>query len=64
MGGVMLRGRFAEILPWDFDELPTTDFAEHALPLFVPMDQATGVALPEAADLILPASHHRRSPYV
>lgn len=59
MGGVMLRGRFAEILPWDFDELPTTDFAEHALPLFVPMDQATGVSLPEAADLTAPAGQQR-----
>lgn len=59
MGDNVLVGRFAEILPWDFDELPTTDFAEHALPLFLPMDQATGVALPEVADLTAPAGQQR-----
>ncbi|MBU0556674.1 MAG: hypothetical protein KKD64_15395 [Alphaproteobacteria bacterium] len=52
-------GRYAEILPWDFDELPTVDFAEHALPLFVPMDQATGVALPADADLSHPPGQLR-----
>lgn len=59
MGGALLRGRYAEILPWDFDEMPTVDFAEHALPLFVPMDQATGVALPEVADLTAPDGQQR-----
>ncbi|MFT3976932.1 MAG: hypothetical protein QM688_07450 [Sphingomonas bacterium] len=52
-------GRYAEILPWDFDELPTVDFAEHALPLFVPMDQATGVVLPADADLSHPPGQLR-----
>lgn len=59
MGDRVLVGRYAEILPWDFDELPTADFAEHALPLFVPMDQATGVALPEVADLSAPFGQMR-----
>lgn len=59
MGDAVLVGRFAEILPWDFDEAPTTDFAEHALPLFVPFAQTTGVALPEVADLTAPAGQQR-----
>lgn len=59
MGDNVPRGRYAEILPWDFDALPSTDFAEHALPLFVPMDQATDVALPEVADLGAPAGQQR-----
>ena len=59
MGDAVLVGRFAEILPWDFDELPAADFAEHALPLFVPFAQTTGVALPEVADLTAPAGQQR-----
>lgn len=59
MGEALLVGRFAEILPWDFDELPTTDFAEHALPLFAPFVQATSVALPEIANLTAPLSQQR-----
>lgn len=59
LGDRVLVGRFAEILPWDFDEAPTSDFAEHALPLFVPFEQATGVALPETADLTAPPSQDR-----
>ncbi|MBB6424634.1 hypothetical protein [Sphingopyxis sp. JAI128] len=55
----MVVGRYAEILPWDFDEAPTEDFAEHALPLFVPYAQAAGVALPEAADLSAPPGQQR-----
>jgi hypothetical protein len=59
MGDNVLVGRYAEILPWDFDEPPTTDFAEHALPLFVPQDQAAGVELPDVADLSQPAQQIR-----
>lgn len=59
LGDRVLVGRFAEVLPWDFDEAPTTDFAEHALPLFVPFAQCDGVALPETADLTAPSSQDR-----
>lgn len=55
----MAFGRYAEILPWDFDEAPTDDFAEQALPLFVPFVQASGIALPEAADLTAPPGQLR-----
>jgi hypothetical protein len=58
-GDNIVVGRYAEIMPWDFDELPTTDFAEHALPLFVPQDQAAGVALSDVADLSAPAGQMR-----
>lgn len=58
-GDLMVFGRYAEILPWDFDEAPTEDFAEHALPIFVPFAQAVGVALPEAADLSAPPGQQR-----
>lgn len=59
MGDTMVFGRYAELLPWDFDEPPTEDFAEHALPLFVSYEQANGVTLPEAADLSPPRGQLR-----
>jgi len=59
LGDRVLVGRFAEILPWDFDEAPTSDFDEHALPLFVPFEQCDGVKLPDVADLAAPPSQQR-----
>lgn len=59
MGDSIIVGKYAEILPWDFLEPPTSDFAEHALPLFVPYQQAEGLTLPEVADLSAPAGQLR-----
>ena len=44
MGGATEIGRYAVIVPCDFDEPPRTDFDAEALPLFVSMEQAEGVA--------------------
>lgn len=35
---MVVVGRYAELLPWDFSTLPTSDFDEHALPLFVSLE--------------------------
>lgn len=44
MGGDTEIGRYACIVPCDFAEPPRTDFDAEALPLFVSVDQAEGVA--------------------
>lgn len=52
-------GRYAEILPWDFDTLPTSDFDPQALPLFVSQSQAEALNLPPVADLSPPSGQGR-----
>ncbi len=44
LGGDTEVGRYAVIVPCDFDEPPRTDFDAEALPLFVSADQAEGIA--------------------
>lgn len=44
LGGDTDVGRYACIMPCDFAEPPRTDFDAEALPLFVSVDQAEGVA--------------------
>lgn len=43
MGGATEIGRYAVIVPCNFDEAPPVDFDAEALPLFVSVEQATGV---------------------
>jgi len=52
-------GRYAEILPWDFATLPTSDFDPQALPLFVSHEQAEPLNLPPVADLSPPSGQGR-----
>lgn len=54
-------GRYAEILPWDFDALPTSDFDPQALPLFVSQSQAEALNLPPVADLSPPSVSQGRA---
>lgn len=56
---MVVVGRYAEILPWDFSTLPTSDFDEHALPLFISLEQAAALNLPPVADLSPPAGQGR-----
>ena len=56
---MVVVGRYAEILPWDFATLPTSDFDEHALPLFVSLEQAGPLNLEPVADLSPPAGQGR-----
>jgi hypothetical protein len=56
---MVVVGRFAEILPWDFSTLPTTDFDPQALPLFVSQAQAEALNLPPVADLSPPSRQGR-----
>lgn len=56
---MVIVGRFAEILPWDFATLPTTDFDSQALPLFVSHQQAEPLNLAPVADLSPPAGQGR-----
>ena len=44
LGGDTEVGRYAVIVPCDFDEPPRTDFDAEALALFVSVEQAEGVA--------------------
>jgi hypothetical protein len=53
------KGRYAELLPWDFAEPFDGDFAEHSLPLLISFDQCAGLNLPDDADLSLPAGQGR-----
>lgn len=48
---MIAKGRYGELLPWDFNEPPTDDFNDQALCLFVSFDHAEGVKLGESADL-------------
>lgn len=56
---MVVRGQWGELLPWDFAEVPTTDFSPNALPLFVSFEQATNLALPATADLSDPPGQIR-----
>ena len=56
---MVVVGRFAEILPWDFSTLPTTDFDPQALPLFCSHEDAEALNLAPVADLSPPAGQGR-----
>ncbi len=56
---MVVVGRYAEILPWDFLASPTSDFDENALPLFISLEQAGPLNLPPVADLSPPAGQGR-----
>lgn len=56
---MVVVGRYAEILPWDFDTLPTSDFDPQALPLFVSQSQTEALNLPPVADLSPPSGQGR-----
>jgi len=56
---MVVIGRYAEILPWDFSTPPTSDFDAHALPLFVSHEQAAALNLPPVADLSPPNGQGR-----
>ncbi|MFN3846526.1 MAG: hypothetical protein ACK4RZ_12010 [Paracoccaceae bacterium] len=56
---VMTRGRFGELLPWDFSKPFDEPYDDQALPLLVSFDQCADVALAEVADLGPPASQLR-----
>lgn len=53
------RGRYAEILPWDFATPPTSDFDANALPLFCSLQQAAVLDLPPVAQLGPPSGQGR-----
>lgn len=59
MGDTVLMGRYAEIIPVAFDELPPTDFDPMALPLFVSIEQTAGLSLPDVADVGFPVGQLR-----
>lgn len=59
MGDTVTMGRWAEVIPVAFDELPPTDFDPMALPLFVSMEQAAGLSLPDVADVGFPVGQLR-----
>lgn len=48
---MILKGRFAELLPWDFAKPFDGDYGEQSLPLLFSVEHCDDVALPEAADL-------------
>ena len=52
-------GRWAEIIPVAFDELPPTDFDPMALPLLVSIEQAAVLSLPDVADVGFPVGQLR-----
>ena len=54
MGDAVLVGRYAEIIPVSFDDPPPTDFDPMALPLFVSVEQAADLTLPDVADVGFP----------
>lgn len=56
---MVVVGRYAEILPWDFSTPPTSDFDPQALPLFISLRQADVLDLPPVADLSPPAGQGR-----
>lgn len=53
------KGRYAELLPWDFAKPFDVDFAEHSLPLLISFDQCADLTLPDDADLSRPAEQGR-----
>lgn len=52
-------GRYAEIAPHDFSELPITDFHEHALIFHVSLEQAATLDLPPVMDTSEPSGQGR-----
>jgi hypothetical protein len=56
---MVVVGRVAEILPWDFTTSPTTDFDPQALPLFVSHEDAEALNLAPVADLSPPSGQGR-----
>lgn len=58
---MVVVGRYAELMPWDTSTPPTSDFDEHALPLFISLEQAEALNLPPVADLSPPAGQGRAS---
>ncbi|MDM7956602.1 hypothetical protein [Blastomonas sp.] len=48
---ILVKGRFAELLPHDFNEPFNGEFGEQSLPLLVSFEHCDGLTLPEAADL-------------
>jgi len=59
MGDAVLVGRYAEIIPVSFDDPPPTDFDPMALPLFVSVEQAAELTLPDVADVGFPEGQLR-----
>lgn len=56
---MVIVGRYAELLPWDFATLPTSDFDPQSLPLFCSLQQAAVLNLPPVADLSPPSGQGR-----
>lgn len=48
---MIAKGRFGELLPWDFAKPFDVEFGEQSLPLLFSFDQWDGATLAEAADL-------------
>ncbi|MBA15241.1 MAG: hypothetical protein CMN73_02680 [Sphingomonas sp.] len=59
MGDTVTMGRWAEIIPVAFDELPPTDFDPMALSLFVSIEQTVGLSFPDVADVGFPVGQLR-----
>ena len=48
---MIVKGRFAELLPWDFAKPFDGEYGEQSLPLLISFEDAAGVPLGETADL-------------